>query len=878
LDTLELREDRIVQFTLRSGVRIPYTPCLMMRIFPTLLLLGLGLAIATGCGGGGGSSFGGGASTAVSPSTSATSGVPGASTGVRAQLVLEFGDAVTKAVQQRITQLATQASLSRTVAVLASSATPAALPAGSLVLGFGDTVATRSLISVAEVSSLASEGFIVRQGQAFGTTVLATDGKPLGPDPFALGVNQGVLYGSYALLQDVGFGFLHPLAPVVPGDVTAPTAPVDTTASPRWPVRGIHIHTQHPIELCELLNGWGKGDPNDATSWNDMLPEWDSFLEWAIANRLNRVEWFLLSAASWQTFASSSERQARLATLVQHAHEWGIAAGADMPIAEQQQHAWYMVDASGSVAQGVAAIDSRVTWAVQAGFDFFSTELGTSEFTSTGDTSMVAWLNELTSAASAQGKRAYVKAHCSTGQTAPDYADPFTGGTLNYNFLAAVCDPRLGVYPHTVEVYGLDDPAPTYGNTDFGYMRTFMEEEAGLREVIFHPETAYWVTYDANVPLFLPVYGERRLHDLRLIAQDEDQGLVGRGALAGSRINGQVYFSSGWEWGYWLNDVLAARASWDPLTAAPTDEAALAAILGDVLRPFGSAAAPAQQAIMGLASDEHDLLVLGKVNGVATSDPEHLSGMGYLEGWDTWDDVAVDLENFPPFPMTPVQPQKLGMVDMRTALITGGPDYETEVAPLLAAMETAFAGDAATFNTLRTGVPPRARNLWNDLADACVMTSLRATQLHGLYDYVAGTISGSPTALGRLGVARAALDSAYTVVQGREPSYRVEPSRIAAWRPNPTCYDYTYLWTVHSLYFWWRDERKAVDAPFSPFDMNIDDPVDVAFGENAAIPLLDAATAWGDQNGLGALVNGLSAPATEPIYWPNGPDDVRSRP
>jgi hypothetical protein len=60
--------------------------------------------------------------------------------------------------------------------------------------------------------------------------------------------------------------------------------------------------------------------------------------------------------------------------------------------------------------------------------------------------------------------------------------------------------------------------------------------------------------------------------------------------------------------------------------------------------------------------------------------------------------------------------------------------------------------------------------------------------------------------------------------------------------------------------------------------MNIDDPVDVAFGENAAIPLLDAATAWGDQNGLGALVNGLSAPATEPIYWPNGPDDVRSRP
>ena len=24
-------------------------------------------------------------------------------------------------------------------------------------------------------------------------------------------------------------------------------------------------------------------------------------------------------------------------------------------------------------------------------------------------------------------------------------------------------------------------------------------------------------------------------------------------------------FDSGWEWGYWLSDVITARASWDPL-------------------------------------------------------------------------------------------------------------------------------------------------------------------------------------------------------------------------------------------------------------------------------------------------------------------------
>src|SRR5271154_3561118 len=150
----------------------------------------------------------------------------------------------------------------------------------------------------------------------------------------------------------------------------------------------------HPLELNELLNGWGKGDPNDASSWNAMLPDWDKFLEWAVANRLNRVEWVLLSATSWQAFAGGPVRQAREAQLVARAHAWGIAAGADMPIAEEQQHAWFMVQTQDTLAQQTAEIDARVAWSNGAGFDFFSTELGTSEFTSTNDQLMVAWLDE----------------------------------------------------------------------------------------------------------------------------------------------------------------------------------------------------------------------------------------------------------------------------------------------------------------------------------------------------------------------------------------------------------------------------------------------------------------------------------------------------
>jgi hypothetical protein len=32
----------------------------------------------------------------------------------------------------------------------------------------------------------------------------------------------------------------------------------------------------------------------------------------------------------------------------------------------------------------------------------------------------------------------------------------------------------------------------------------------------------------------------------------------------GFRIQGQMDFTSGWEWGYWLNDVITASAAWNP--------------------------------------------------------------------------------------------------------------------------------------------------------------------------------------------------------------------------------------------------------------------------------------------------------------------------
>lgn len=131
------------------------------------------------------------------------------------------------------------------------------------------------------------------------------------------------------------------------------------------------------------------------------------------------------------------------------------------------------------------------------------------------------------------------------------------------------------------------------------------------------------------------------------------------------------------------------------------------------------------------------------------------------------------------------------------------------------------------------------------------MLYLRAQQVHGLYDYAAGYIRNATWRSERLMSAKLAmmevkscfnlsnyatnLFQAQTTVQNRESNYRISPYVVAGWRPNPTCYGYGYLWTVHSMFYFWRDYEKAIDstleAVFSPCFMNIINPINVAFGE-----------------------------------------------
>ncbi|MBI4816895.1 MAG: hypothetical protein HY791_11585 [Deltaproteobacteria bacterium] len=792
------------------------------------------------------------------------------------ELILAWTEELSPRVRARI-ERHLEAVSTRPVRVTMGPVTAAA--PGSLVLSLGDRTETRRLIPESELVGKGSEGFIVRAGAlADGTPLLAADGNALAPDPsghvnISHG-NIGLVFASYALLEELGFAFLHPLSPVRPETLLEPPT-LSISESPHWRIRGMQVHTMHPLELTDLLNGWG-ATPDDPDQFTAQLPEWESLCEWLVANRQNRVHWVLLAAESWATFGDSTLRQNRLKQLADIGHDFGIAVGVDAPIALGQQHSFRLLRQSGELEAEKAEIRSRVDYLMTAGFDYLATEAGTSEFTHPDDHRMLAWMNELARHLDeTYGAPAYIKIHTSAGQAAENYLDPDTGEPINFNYLPHFADARLGVMPHTVQHYAVDDPAPTYGNRDFSGMHEFLKREAGAREVVWHPETAYWVSFDIDVPLFLPLYGERRFHDLRILAKDELDGTMGRGSHQGARMDGQIVFSSGWEWGYWLNDVVAARAAWNPMSLVSDERAALRQLVSRALSSFGPEKDQWADFWVRSAVAQEELLIEGRVNGVAPSDIEKRNGQAYLQGYETWDEVGELATSLGLVTMI-TQPEKLGMVEMRNPL-HGGPGYSAEVEPLLAAMARQFEDLADEAEGLRANVPSYARPLADDLVDASRITALRARQVHGLYDYVDGYWD-TPEAQRRmrLDAARAALDAAAELVTRREAAYRVPADRIAGWRSGPTAYEYTYLWTVRTLYYWWRDEGKAVDAPFSPCYLNVVDPVNVGFGEGLWADAAQIARDVADGlPAVGSLAECLASTPGEPTFPQDG---LRSRP
>lgn len=236
-----------------------------------------------------------------------------------------------------------------------------------------------------------------------------------------------------------------------------------------------------------------------------------------------------------------------------------------------------------------------------------------------------------------------------------------------------------------------------------------------------------------------------------------------------------------------VHDVATARAAWDPQPEANSTEEAVAHGFFPVARAFGmDVASDFLDTLLKTIAVEEDLLVYGNWNGTRPTDVTKRNGIAYLEGWDTWAQFTsiVNVEGA-------TQPAKLMFHEMRDPVHLFGaapPDYETEIQPLLLAMQQNFTALAEEMQSLRDRVSPAAYFLFDEIVDTMNITALRATNVYSLYQYVWGMpFHESPHAREQQAAdAYTSIVAAQEVVTRRESQYRVPVARIAGWRSNPT--------------------------------------------------------------------------------------------
>ncbi len=338
----------------------------------------------------------------------------------------------------------------------------------------------------------------------------------------------------YNTLQQLGFLFPHPRIQISPESISEKFCGKRYYWKPALKYRGFHLHTMHP---SEWVHGFMMGESEIAYET----------IHWLARNQQNIFQFSFQRTNKKKLFEY-------LTPIYEYAQNMGLYTGVSFGVALQQQNNPKLVSLLGTFSDKKSAkqIDKNLRFILESlPLSFFSAEAGTSEFTAVNYERSLNWINQLGDIASEYDVQMMTKVHISSNQEHPEYG--------NYNFLPQHADKQVGVMPHTVFYYALEDKkAPMYGNENFADMKDFMLQENKKRMTWFYPETSYYISLDIDIPFLHLEYLRARAADMQLIYDNE--------------LTGQINFTTGQELGYWLFDWTVALLNnsyykFDPLIA-----------------------------------------------------------------------------------------------------------------------------------------------------------------------------------------------------------------------------------------------------------------------------------------------------------------------
>ncbi|MFT3766863.1 MAG: hypothetical protein QM820_15300 [Minicystis sp.] len=568
----------------------------------------------------------------------------------------------------------------------------------------------------------------------------------------------GLAYGTYAFLEQLGARFFHPKQEMVPklGGPRLP-AKIDIKRAPAVAERGIQFHTLHPIEYFAPFN-----EPSE-----ENLADAKRVVDWLVKTGQNHLQWVLLSTVDWEAWVPHAK------AIIAYAHSRGVNVGTCIQVwggASLQNNYVLVTDDAKWQEQMDAGLDQLLA----VGWD--SVDLALGEFVSTGPQAVIDWLNHAVEHIAATDANVEVNVHNHVGNYDNLYVD-YMGEKIFYYHLPKYADARLGQMVHTLFFFDVYRDFATYGHPDFHLQHDYIMEELPSRRVRYFPESAYWISADVDVPLFLPEYIHARYIDIHgLIDEAREKGLP--------KLDGHIMFNSGHEWGYWLTDYLSAKMLWQP-------DAPLETFLADYAGGFGSCSADITTSMSKLIGIQSKYLfddrLIAYVQGENTT-----VDFGYLAGKET-------------------HPKRIAFEEVLAMTDADRADFEAKVVVNLESMVSEMRPLEDALSTQCQGADEVVKPWCDELWDGVAIVRNRAEHTANLYRAILSLAKKTdPEASYKK--ATALTTEAAKIVARREKNYRFDAEKLTGSYFNPTIYNFGYLRPAHSQCYWRRREIQVRDS------------------------------------------------------------------
>jgi hypothetical protein len=572
---------------------------------------------------------------------------------------------------------------------------------------------------------------------------------------------KGLSNGLYHFMQNkLGFQFYHPKETILPDLSNYVLDTFTETITPRFDKIGFHIHAMHPLEITEaLLN---ENTPNGAA-------EVKTYIDWLCRNGQNYFEFNLLRSIKLETWIPYMK------SIVDYAHERGVICGADMSFHMIQQRAFQLYKKfPKSFRKKETQILDNITQLMQINWDVWNVEFATTEFTHKDEDKLHEQQKFLFDNLEKYKVKLTSRKHVVKDEN-------LMSGEKSKKTKRTDMDSAYALFVHTVMFYGLQDSStPVYRNKDFSHLRNLLIESKEYRDTWYFPESAYWITFDNSVPMFLTPYLDARLQD---ILYCDSLG-----------IDGHLTFSSGWEWNHWLIDWSIARWCWNEnKQTEPHPLQFLEAVVKDAaIIDFAEKANRLQQSFI---KDKQLIKVL-----TAQTITDEIGGKLNLE-----------------FHPRPEYAYKY--------ILNKATKSELEF------LQNKYISELDSFiqqyNQLKSAYSlVKSNELVDELLLSLDVTALRAEHRKNTLSYLIGSRINSINKTNIsvqhfLDAAKSIRERALTLVKQQENNYRYALSSIAAEKKSKTVYDFGYLYTVSDLHFWEREELQAKNNKWKFWYQNI---------------------------------------------------------